>query len=562
MVYLGEYMSLVVEDVLQHARNIWRYRWLAVCISWAVAIVGWVTVIAWPNAYQAQARFYVDTIALRPLLQGGSVDQDIDAQLNFVRESLVGQSQLTRVAHDTGLDSMVKTPEERDALVASLRNAISIQSTAVPSAGAHDNQRASDSIYLINYRAATRERALAVVRSLLATLVQRTHNGDPDDIDVAQGFLRDQIDECEKRLAISESALAEFKKQNVALVPGARGDYFAQLQAEITATTKARSSLDMALRRREVLVHQLRGDSLPTKQSGVSSSGIRFGEPATFNDASVASAAGTDTSSRIAATQARLDELLLRYTERHPEVISAREELNKLKVRQTTEIAAVRNGDFSSVINSGLAANPVYQSTQVQLNQTDVEIATMRGELAEHERAANELHRIVNTAPAAEAEFSRLTRDNETIKAEYKALIERLDKTKTAENAAKNGAMQLHVIDQPSAPLAPVAPKKTLLVSSILLLAVAVGAGSAWLVSQLNPVFYKASALAEMTGLPVYGSVSSAWPERTRAEFKSQLLRVGWSSVGLFFMFIFSYVLILFFQRSSTGLLSKLFGAR
>ena len=168
----------------------------------------------------------------------------------------------------------------------------------------------------------------------------------------------------------------------------------------------------------------------------------------------------------------------------------------------------------------------------------------------------------MNTAPAAEAEFSRLTRDNETIKAEYKALIERLDKTKTAENAAKNGAMQLHVIDQPSAPLAPVAPKKTLLVSSILLLAVAVGAGSAWLVSQLNPVFYKASALAEMTGLPVYGSVSSAWPERTRAEFKSQLLRVGWSSVGLFFMFIFSYVLILFFQRSSTGLLSKLFGAR
>jgi hypothetical protein len=44
----------------------------------------------------------------------------------------------------------------------------------------------------------------------------------------------------------------------------------------------------------------------------------------------------------IRETQARLDELLLRFTDKHPDVIEARRALENLKKRRQTEIAAIR----------------------------------------------------------------------------------------------------------------------------------------------------------------------------------------------------------------------------
>ena len=68
-----------------------------------VALLGWALVFALPDRYEAYARVFVDTrTALKPALQGLTTDQNVDAQINYVRQSLLEGPQLERIAKDDG----------------------------------------------------------------------------------------------------------------------------------------------------------------------------------------------------------------------------------------------------------------------------------------------------------------------------------------------------------------------------------------------------------------------------------------------------------------------------
>ncbi|MBK9253831.1 MAG: hypothetical protein IPM70_18940 [Proteobacteria bacterium] len=150
-----------------------------------------------------------------------------------------------------------------------------------------------------------------------------------------------QIKDYEKRLTESEGRLAAFKKQNVGLVPGQeQSDFFSRLQNEITASKRAETSLELATRRRAELSRQLRSEQPYAAGGGV----VTGRRPA----------GGNDTSSRIAETQARLDELLLRFTDKHPDVVSTRQALLELQARQQQELDAFRRGDTAAIAMSGL----------------------------------------------------------------------------------------------------------------------------------------------------------------------------------------------------------------
>jgi polysaccharide chain length determinant protein (PEP-CTERM system associated) len=540
-------MNLVVEQFLERIRGAWRFRTAAVITATVVAALGWLTVLAWPDSFEASSRVFVNTsTALRPLLQGIAVDQDIDAQLNMVRESLLGRPRLEHVARDADLDVKAKTPEDFDRLIARLQATILIDAQAPRSSGREN--RSSDSIYTITYRNTSRDKALAVVRSLLNALMEDTMSGKRAGAGNAQKFLADQIKDYESRLSVAEGRLAEFKKQNVGLVPGQQGDYFSRLQNEMLASKKAESQLEVALGRRNELERQLRGEKPFSASAGTLSPKLGSG----------AGRAGglvpIDTDSRIAEAQARLDDLLLRYTDKHPDVLAARETLAQLKERQKTELAALKRGDPSAAATAGLAANPVYQSIQLQMNQTEVEIAALRGELADHRRTEAELRRVVNTAPGVEAEFARLTRDYLVEKTQYNALVERLEKAKLSEDAADTGIVQFQIINPPTADLVPVAPNRPLLIAAVLIAALGCGVAVAWLLAEQQPVFSNTRALRELTGLAVLGSVRRTWVEQYHTAMRRSLYMLAGSMAGL----LVAFVLVITLHESGSRLIHRL----
>src|SRR5690606_27218484 len=134
-------------------------------------------------------------------------------------------------------------------------------------------------------------------------------------------FVEVELKELEERLRDAEGRLAEFRKANIGLMPTEQGDYFAQLQSETGEAQRLENELSVAMQRRSELERQLRGES------------VIGAAPA----ATGTTGGGSDTVSRINETQARLDDLLLRFTDKHPDVIATSATLDELKARRQTE---------------------------------------------------------------------------------------------------------------------------------------------------------------------------------------------------------------------------------
>jgi polysaccharide chain length determinant protein (PEP-CTERM system associated) len=520
-------MKQELEQVLDEVRSAWRFRWWGVIAAFWVAVVGWSIVFALPDRYQADARVFVDTrTALKPALQGLTTDQNVDAQINYVHQSLLEGPLLEAIAKETGvLPDSVVDERERARILDNLSNRITL---TVFSAGNQGDERSTaGTIYGFRYTDATRDRALRVVKVLLSTFVEQVLGGKREGSEQAQKFLGTQIKDYEQRLSAAEDKLAAFKKKNVGLMPAEQGGYFTQLQNEVDAAKKAETDLSIALSRRDELAKQLHSDAA-ISASGASGAGIGVRGVV----------GGSDTLSRIQQTQAKLDELLLKFTDKHPDVIAARATLDELKKRRAVELESLRRGDAGAVASSGAGNNPVYQNIQLELNKEDVEIAALRRESAQHQGTVAELRQRLNTAPQVEAEFQQLNRDYDVNKAQYTALLESYQKARLGERADNAGSVRFEVVLPPTAPVTPVWPRRTLWLGLIWIFAMAVAAAAAYGLNVLRPIVSSVRAVNELTPYPVLGVVGAAFPSRQRLEFRRDLWRLSAATLGLMVAFV------------------------
>lgn len=478
-----------VRDILvtleTHVRGMWRYRWRVVIVMWIVCAGGWVGVYLMPNEYEANARIYVDTEnVIKPLLQGIAVSSDVMSEVSIVTRELLSRPNLTAVARETDMALRATTNAEMESLLTSLQRRVRID-------GGRDN------VFSIAFQDHNRGMALSVVESLVDNFVEQSLGADRSESSQAQKFLQQQITEYEARLTEAEDRLAEFKRQNVAYMPDQQGDYFSRLQAAQGAFQVTQSELQLAQDKRAELLRQLEGEVpvlglMPMELDGADGGGFA--------------------SAKIRELEAQLEELRLQYTDRHPRIGQILDTIEVLKEQQAEEQRQQMMRESYSAAPTGpnsLDINPVYQNMRIQLSNTEVEIAALRTLYTQQQDEVRRLTRLVDTIPQVEAELNRLNRDYDVVKAKYEQLVRQLETANIGEDVEKSmDDVQFRVIDPPFAQLRPVGPNRPMFLSAVLLGAIALGSGLAFLLNLLHPVFFAGRTLTEITGLPVLGSVT------------------------------------------------------
>jgi polysaccharide chain length determinant protein (PEP-CTERM system associated) len=509
-------MSGALEFILEQIRGVWRFRWTAMLVAWLVCIIGWVIVLMMPDTYSSWARVYVDTrTRLSQVTAGIAVESNIASQVEAVREALLGGPQLAKVAQAAIPSFASSTPAKQAAIIDGLRTKLTVEAN-----GEHNTPA---DLYVISYTDHSRN-TREVVSELLKLFMANALNGSRDSAQQAQGFMTEQIADYEKKLTAAEGRLADFKRQHAGLVPGATGgDYFSRLNSTTDELNKQRQALIVAEQKRDELQRQISSE-----------------QPLTGGSVAMGAGGPTDTGSAIREAQGRLDELLLRYTDKHPDVIEARRQLDDLRHRQATENAAIRRGDKAAIASSGLAANPVYQNLRMQLSQADVEVATARRQVNDQQTQIDELHKMINVAPEVEQEFARLNRDYDVTRTQYQALVDRLARAKISDQADATGVVRFEIVDPPTGGQTPISPDRVRLILTVLMGGLVAGLGVAYLLHQLRPVFTSTRQLTELTQLPVLGSVSMTWLERHKAVARRAIWTYSMAAAALVALALFT----------------------
>jgi polysaccharide chain length determinant protein (PEP-CTERM system associated) len=402
-------MKEQVESLFVLLRSAARFRWPALGVALGLMLFGTVAVLCLPDRYESRAQIFVDSRSiLRPLLQGLAVAPATQDQADMVRRALLARPSIDKVARSTGIIARAETPAAREALITSLADQIMIKGES------------SLGLYTISYPDSDPKMALSVVDTLLKAFVQNSVGEGREDAHSAEQFLERQVADYGKRLFDSEQRLADFKKKNVGLMPDQRGDYFGRMQTERAALDKLRTDLNVARRQREALLGKLRGDSSAALV-------------ATALPTATEIQAATTLDTRIRESRRHLDELLLKYTEKHPEVLAVTDTIKRLEEQRRTELGGIRATNSGEPSASGATGgDPVMQSLQIGLNGADVQIASLEAQVTDAQGRVGQLERLVTTGPEVEAELVRLNRDYGVTKTQYEALLQRLETARLA----------------------------------------------------------------------------------------------------------------------------------
>ncbi|NKN34232.1 XrtA system polysaccharide chain length determinant, partial [Marichromatium bheemlicum] len=443
---------------------------------------------------------------LRPLLRGLTIQPDLVQRVALMSRMLLSRPNLEKIIRMSDLELGLRNEAERARLINTLSTKIKIR-----------GDRSNPSLYTISFEHRDPQSAKLVVQSLVSIFIEEALMSDQRATSTAQDFLDQEIEEYEARLRDSEHRLADFKRRYAGLLSGDISGYYANLQSAQRELKDAELTLQEAKRRRDQLEQQ-----------------IETQEQALEDVEELAPQLPDDP--RIATLQGKLDDLLLRYTERHPDVIELRRLIREIRAqqRQRSEVAG------SALMATSIQADSLYGSLRVALSQADAQVAALRARVEDHTQRVRDLEDKIDTIPEIEAELTQLTRNYKTIVGQHTELLERRESARLSSEVEKTAeGVKFRVIDPAVAPLKPSAPNRLLLSSIVLVIALGGGLVAALAMDLLRPVFDDRRLLYRATGLPVLGTVALVRSPIERRRERVMLIPFFAMTAGLAVVFIF-----------------------
>jgi polysaccharide chain length determinant protein (PEP-CTERM system associated) len=467
-----------IDGLMLTLRDMWAKRWLGLAAAWIVALAGVAAVSRVPDRWEAAARIYVDTQSIiKPLLQGLTVQPDIDQMVSMLARTLISRPNVERLVANANLDTGMSA-EERERLIQSLIAQIKVVNTT----GGRGNN-----LYDISYRDVDAARARRVVAELVALFVASGQGEKREDTAEARKFIDEQIALYEAKLEEAENRLKDFKLRNFAVAGGgAPGqDYFARMSAIQQELGTVEVDLRAAEQSRDALRRQLAQEQaeLPTQRSS------RL----------------ADIDARINAQRIQLDELLRRDTDEHPDVVAAKRMIDQLQLERT-QVAAQQAG---GTLPLGPKENSAYEQIRVRLADAEANVASLHGRLAQMRARLQELQDSATKVPKVEAELAQLNRDYEVMRKNYEQLVQRRESAAiSGDQDASAGLANFRVIEPPHVDPHPVFPSRAVLIASILLLSLAAGTGLCFALVRTFPTLRSLRELGALSGRAVLGSIS------------------------------------------------------
>lgn len=472
-------MQQELSEVYFYLKGTLKYKRLAILCALLVCICGWSFVFSMPDKFESKAKVHIDSsTVIRPLMRGMVIEPDVSALIRIIQQLMFTRPNLEKIIELSHLKAEKTGEVVSSDFIEELKKDITIS-------GARDRD-----IFDIGYSSTDPETAKSVVQAVLTVFSEQAQGKAMADASDAQHFIEQQIRDYEIRLQEAEKAKEDFKRANLEYLTS-DSDQFQLLNQLKEQLISATSNQEQAIAKKNVLAEQVKNIQESDEDWGVTN----ISEEVSHED------------SRISALKDKKTEMLIKYTENHPEVHAIDRLIESLKEQKEQNKKGVAlETDW---IGPQKMSNPYVQSLKIAYDNSEAEVASIQALIDSIKTRINQIEHGLNERLAIETEMKNLNRDYQTINGKYSELLERREQAHITERVDdQTSRLKFKIADPPTRPSKPSSPNRILFYSIILVGGVVSGFGVAFLIYFIRPVYMSSRQVRVVTGLPSLGSVS------------------------------------------------------
>lgn len=460
-------IPVIRHELKRHA--VW-YAGIFAALALSALVIG----ILLPKKYASTTTILVEqSNIITPLMEGRAVATSVANRAAIAREVAFSRKVMNEILSVGGWMDKNPSPLAQDKLIEEITGRTIMS-----------NPR--DNLIQIRYVDSDATRAYEVTRRLADLVISESLATKENESREAYDFINTQVEQYHKKLTDAESALEAYRNSNPDARPGISVDVNARI-GELRRQVET-SKLDLIDLRSEetVLQQQLSGESeINTIQT-------RAGQ---FR-------------ARLAELQTQRDQLLLNYTEQHPDVVRTQHQIRDLEQELKSELARqeARRSGTPSTLEGSATMNPLYGELRSKLSAVRSRSAAVASRITTADGLLEqELLRNRHIA-ASESSLAELTRDYEVNRDLYQDLLKRRENARVSMNLdSEQRGLSFRIQEPASMPLRPVGLR--------LLHAAGAGLGAAFLVPvvllmgvvKLDPRARSALQIERDAALPVLG---------------------------------------------------------
>jgi len=474
-------------QALTYLTGAWSYRWHAVGIAWIICFAGWGAVAALPDQYSSEAKVYIDTDSLMtPLLKGIAVSSDSQAQIALMLKTFISRPNLEQVVRLSDPRGETYTRAELEQQVTNLERKINVRSLG------------TRNYYGIAFSDNNSQYAQSVTQSLISILMDSNIGDKRRDIEGARTFLDRQVAEYENRLREADQRRADFKSNNLEIL--GRGASSARLDGANSGVNGAKNELAVAIARRDSVQAQLA--STPATVPGNDPIFLTRAAREAFGGGEREARSGP--AQRVQLGKQQLSEMLLKYTDQHPDVIALKKTIADLE----SQISPPTDPESPAAQSPGVP-NPVYVQLKAKLADEETNVAVQRQRLGAAMAEIEDAKRSTSKTIDIQTKYAELDRDYGSIERTYQSLLQGREAARMSQAVDDQAqAFAFRVVEAPQRALFPSGPNRPLFNSLVLLAGFAGGLAAAVFLSLLSGRINASDDLVAEFGVPVIGVIT------------------------------------------------------
>ena len=453
----------------------------------AALAIGSYLAITLPKIYEAETLILIEAQSVPDNYVKSVVSTEVDERINTITQQILSRSNLEKIIDQF---DMFRAPADQgvflEDMVAALRQRINIDVTR--------NRRTTNS-FAITYKDRSPETAMRVTNALATIFIDQNLKAREAQAVGTTNFLEAELESMRKRLIAQEDAVRTYRTRYMGELPEQLESNLRILDRLQDQLTERQESLREARSRLALLQNQASAGLLANQQDG-NNRGPAGPDPLNPD-----------------ALRAELARLQSRYTDKHPDIIKIKQQIQDLEAR-----------GISSATQAAPSPQEPFQIVEIrnEIENISADIGRIKSQIASYENR-------VEATPNREQELMTLERDYDNLQASYNSLLNRkLEADISVNMERKQKGEQFRILDPAQLPKRPVAPDMRKIFLMTLAAGLAVGAGLILLLEFTKKAFRTPKEMELDLGLPTLALIPFIETRRTRL-----LKSLNWVATGL-----------------------------